>query len=286
MKFYYINKDKYKGILNSEIYQLILKSNSKLAGNFTEEITFENSLSNYLKLESDESFNTRESNSRLANNNSGTVEVWTDGGSRNTGNIKGDHIHAEDEAAWAYKISYQGKEYTDTNAEKGATNNKMELLALNMALVKLLQLGINTNSIVVYSDSMYVINTVTKWMKGWKATNWKRKGKYPIKNIEIIKDIDDCLADFPNFKMKWVKGHTELSDKGHAGNNQVDNLLNKSMDSDSGYTSSYESSNSSSNQKATPKQIKYIKHLDSNSTGLDTMTKKEASMLIRELLNE
>lgn len=165
----------------------------------------------------------------------------------------------------------------------------MELLALNMALVKLLQLGINTNSIVVYSDSMYVINTVTKWMKGWKATNWKRKGKYPIKNIEIIKDIDDCLADFPRFKMKWVKGHTELSDKDHAGNNQVDNLLNKSMDSDSGYTSSYESSNSSSNQKATPKQIKYIKHikhLDSNSTGLDTMTKKEASMLIRELLNE
>ena len=285
MKFYYINKGKYKGILNSEIYQLILKSNSKLANSFIEDSNFENSLSNYLKLESDENIDTRVSNSKLDTNNSSTVEVWTDGGSRNTGNIKGDHIHAEDEAAWAYKISYQGKDYTDTNAEKGATNNKMELLALNMALVKLLQLGLNTNSIIVYSDSMYVINTVTKWMKGWKATNWKRKGKYPIKNIEIIKDIDDCLADFPKFKMKWVKGHTELSDKGHAGNNQVDSLLNKSMDSDGEYTSSYELS-SGGNQKATPKQIKYIKHLDSNSTGLDTMTKKEASMLIRELLNK
>lgn len=282
MKFYYINKGKYKGILNSEIYQLILKSNSKLAGNFTEEDTFENSLSNYLKLESNESFNTRESNYKLDTNNSSAVEVWTDGGSRNTGNVKGDHVHTEDEAAWAYKISYQGNDYTDTNTEKGATNNKMELLALNMALVKLIQLGINTNNVIVYSDSMYVINTVTKWMKGWKATNWKRKGKYPIKNIEIIKDIDDCLSAFPKFKMKWVKGHTEGNDNSHAGNVQVDNILNGSMDSDSNTKYSYKDNVS----KATPKQIKYIKHLDSNTTGLEELTKKEASILIRELLNK
>ncbi|MCT6903430.1 MAG: ribonuclease H family protein, partial [Lactobacillus sp.] len=60
--------------------------------------------------------------------------IYTDGGTRNTGNFKGGHVRQTDKAAWAYLIEWhekgQPKSTYNSNGEFGATNNKMELTAL------------------------------------------------------------------------------------------------------------------------------------------------------------
>ena len=59
-----------------------------------------------------------------------SVIVYTDGGSRNHGNKKGEHVKKNDKAAWAYLIKYQGSIISDTDGEYGSTNNRMEILSL------------------------------------------------------------------------------------------------------------------------------------------------------------
>ena len=65
----------------------------------------------------------------------GTITLWTDGGSRNHGNKKGQHVKESDPAAWAFCVIKDGKKYTASEGEYGSTNNRMEV----MALVKVLK---------------------------------------------------------------------------------------------------------------------------------------------------
>ena len=105
-----------------------------------------------------------------ANPSSFFATIYTDGGTRNTGNFKGGHVRATDKAAWAYLIEWQEdgqqKSVYNSNGEFGATNNKMELTALIEALKKLLELNFNHEPLLFVLDSQYVLNPITKgWLK-------------------------------------------------------------------------------------------------------------------------
>ncbi|PAK68674.1 ribonuclease H, partial [Staphylococcus haemolyticus] len=60
--------------------------------------------------------------------------VYTDGGSRNHGNVKDGHVKASDKAAWAFLIKDGHQKHSRSGGEFGATNNRMEIMALLEAL--------------------------------------------------------------------------------------------------------------------------------------------------------
>lgn len=153
------------------------------------------------------------------------IVVFTDGGSRNHGNVAGGHVKATDPAAWAYLIDYHGKQHSDSAGEFGVTNNKMEITALVQALQWLWENQFNNKSVGIVSDSRYVLNAIQKgWIKGWKKRGWKRSAG-ELKNAELWQQLDQLLDKFPKIQYAWTKGHAT-----NQGNVFVDELLNQTMD--------------------------------------------------------
>lgn len=92
------------------------------------------------------------------------------------------------------------------------TNNMGEL----MAVLDLLQQTAHLDDdLLIYCDSTYVINAVTKWLAGWKRKGWKTGSGQPVKNVELMKALDAAMR--PNVKFEWVKGHS-----GHVLNEAAD----------------------------------------------------------------
>lgn len=153
------------------------------------------------------------------------ITVYTDGGSRNTGNVAGGHVKQEDRAAWAYRIELSDQLATDSGGEWGATNNRMEIMAFLRALEQLQKLGQANAQILFVLDSQYVLNAVTKgWLAGWKRRGWKRSAG-PLVNAELWQKVDQLLPQFSHLNFNWTKGHAT-----NQGNVFVDHLLNQTMD--------------------------------------------------------
>jgi len=86
---------------------------------------------------------------------------------------------------------------------KDTTNNRMELTAPIMALEK-----IKTDSeVVIFTDSTYVKNGITDWIKKWEKNNWKNANKKPVKNKDLWIKLNN-LCQKNKIVWKWIKGHT------------------------------------------------------------------------------
>lgn len=97
------------------------------------------------------------------------------------------------------------------------TNNMGEL----MAVLDLLQQTAHVDDeLHVYCDSTYVINTITKWMAGWKRKGWKKGDGKPVMNLELVQALDAAMQG-RRVKFEWVKGHA-----GHVLNEAADRLAN------------------------------------------------------------
>jgi len=84
---------------------------------------------------------------------------------------------------------------------KFTTNNRMELMGVICALECLKTSG---NNITIYSDSQYVVNSVTK---GW-VFNWIRTNKKDAKNMDLWKRFVS-LYKLNKINFVWVKGHAD-----------------------------------------------------------------------------
>jgi ribonuclease HI len=60
--------------------------------------------------------------------------------------------------------------------------------------------------LLVLCDSQYVINSVTKWMPGWKKKGWRKADGKPVMNLELLQEIDEALVG-RKYRFEWVKGH-------------------------------------------------------------------------------
>jgi len=84
-----------------------------------------------------------------------------------------------------------------------ATNNQGEL----KAVLELFRATAHVDDdLHVLCDSQYVINSVTKWMPGWKKKGWRKADGKPVMNVELLREIDDALAG-RRYRFEWVKGH-------------------------------------------------------------------------------
>ncbi|WP_283678990.1 ribonuclease H family protein [Lentilactobacillus sp. Marseille-Q4993] len=153
------------------------------------------------------------------------IIVYTDGGSRNHGNVAGGHVKSNDKAAWAYLIVMPDKKVSKSGGEYGATNNRMEIMALIKALQYLDENGKNHDDIYIVSDSKYVLDAIQKgWLRGWKMKGFTRGKNEPLKNRELWIEVDRLLGEFSSLHYSWTKGHAS-----NEGNVFVDELLNKQM---------------------------------------------------------
>ena len=117
------------------------------------------------------------------------IEIYTDGSSRGNPGPGG----------YGIVLSYNGNEKEISEGFRKTTNNRMELLAVIVALESLKSTKI---PVKIYSDSKYVIDAITKgWLKTWIQKNFKGK-----KNKDLWLRYDKISVKF-QVTFEWVKGH-------------------------------------------------------------------------------
>ena len=115
-------------------------------------------------------------------------------------------------AGWAW---YVDEDTWDAGGWPQGTNNLGELTAILRLLEATAESG---DELHILADSQYAINVVSKWRLGWKKRGWTKADKKPIKNLELIQEIDRAMEG-RRVTFEWVKGHA-----GHRMNERADDL--------------------------------------------------------------
>ena len=115
-------------------------------------------------------------------------------------------------AGWAW---YVNEDTWDAGGWPKGTNNLGELTAILRLLEATAETG---EELHILADSQYAINVVSKWRLGWKKRGWTKADKKPIKNLELIQEIDRAMEG-RRVTFEWVKGHA-----GHRMNERADDL--------------------------------------------------------------
>ena len=124
------------------------------------------------------------------------------------------------QGGWGAILQYKNNVKEISGYAEHTTNNIMELTAAIKALEHIPE---NSN-VVLTTDSKYVMQGITEWIKNWKTRNWKTASKKPVLNKELWKRLDN-LTNLHSVEWKWVKGHS-----GHRENEIADQLANKGID--------------------------------------------------------
>lgn len=96
--------------------------------------------------------------------------------------------------------------------EEHTTNNRMELLAVISALTSIS----HEREITINTDSAYVLNGITRWVKGWALNNWKTSTKDDVVNRDLWEKLVDAVGH-KIINWKLIKGHA-----GNPGNERCD----------------------------------------------------------------
>lgn len=132
------------------------------------------------------------------------LKIWTDGSCLGNPGPGG----------WGF-VATDGKNIAErSGAEQDTTNNRMELMAVYRALTA----AKNHKSVEIHTDSQYVKNGMTTWLKNWKKNNWRTADKKPVKNQDLWMALDTVAAS-KEIHWVWVKGHA-----GNEMNERVDTL--------------------------------------------------------------
>jgi ribonuclease HI len=115
---------------------------------------------------------------------------------------------------WGAILSFGDQEKELMGGEAHTTNNRMELTAAISALEALKR----ACSVDLHTDSEYVKNGITTWIKSWKKNGWCTADKKPVKNVDLWQRLDAALTNH-QVRWHWVKGHA-----GHTMNERADQL--------------------------------------------------------------
>jgi len=106
-----------------------------------------------------------------------------------------------------------------SGGSKETTNNQMEI----KAVIEALKIIKKPHKIIINTDSKYVMDGITKWIKSWKKNGWRTADGKAVKNIELWQELDHEVAKH-NIEWCWVKGHS-----GNEYNNIADELARKAI---------------------------------------------------------
>ena len=137
------------------------------------------------------------------------IEIFTDGAcSGNPG-----------PGGWGAILRSGAHEREISGGESATTNNRMELMAVIEALKALK----GPSSVIIHTDSRYVMDGAAKWLKGWKTRGWKTADKKPVKNEDLWRMLDAELQKH-SITWRWVRGHD-----GHVENERADALARSAI---------------------------------------------------------
>lgn len=110
------------------------------------------------------------------------------------------------------------------------SNQRAELSAVHRAVRILDDGGFHDEDIVIYSDSEYAINCLTKWLVGWTNRNWKTSQGKDVLYQDLIKDTSSRLAKFKSHRFVHVRAHTGGEDDLSKQNAIVDTMARGTVD--------------------------------------------------------
>jgi ribonuclease HI len=120
---------------------------------------------------------------------------------------------------WAAVLRHGERVREISGGEPATTNNRMELRAAIEGLRALKE----PCTVQLFTDSEYLRNGITQWIKGWKARGWITKDKQPVKNADLWRELDSACARH-RVTWGWLKGHA-----GHADNERCDVLAGEAI---------------------------------------------------------
>jgi ribonuclease HI len=151
------------------------------------------------------------------------INVFTDGSciqsSKNKANRPAGYACVFPEyPSFNYSAKLEGKE---------KTNNRAEYTACIMAMKIANKIDPKSTSVLyVHTDSELLINSLTKWITGWKNKNWKKADGSAVKNIDLLKILDELMKQRV-IVFKHVKAHTGKNDWASIHNDIADRLAKK-----------------------------------------------------------
>ena len=132
------------------------------------------------------------------------VEIATDGACKGNPGPGG----------WGVILRSGATEKELSGGEAPTTNNRMEL----MAAIRGLEALKRPTHVTLSTDSRYVMDGLTKWIKGWQRNGWKTADRKPVKNADLWQALLAAAAPH-RIDWQWVKGHA-----GHPDNERADRL--------------------------------------------------------------
>ena len=115
---------------------------------------------------------------------------------------------------WGAILSFGDHEKEIRGGEPHTTNNRMELMAAIAALEALKR----PCKVELHTDSQYMHNGISTWIKQWKRNGWRTADKKPVKNADLWQRLEQALAPH-RVEWHWVRGHA-----GHLENERADAL--------------------------------------------------------------
>ncbi|MFF0815153.1 ribonuclease H [Rhodococcus sp. NPDC003318] len=114
---------------------------------------------------------------------------------------------------WAW-VNHHGP--SGSGGERSGTNQIAEL----RALLEAIRAHPGDEPMLIESDSQYAIKCASEWVAGWKRKGWRTSSGDPVKNVDLIRAIDDALTERPGpVRFRWVRGHV-----GNHYNEEADRL--------------------------------------------------------------
>ena len=138
-----------------------------------------------------------------------TVTIYTDGAcSGNPG-----------PGGWGAILIYKDHRKELNGGDAKTTNNRMELIAAIEALNALKP----SREVDLHTDSKYLRDGITSWIKKWKTNGWRTASKKPVKNADLWEQLETARSRH-EVRWHWVKAHA-----GHQHNERADELAREGM---------------------------------------------------------
>jgi ribonuclease HI len=128
-------------------------------------------------------------------------------------------------------LKYKDKVKELSGGFRKTTNNRMEIIACIEGLRALKK----KSDVVVFSDSQYVVNSISKgWAKKWQAQNWMRNNKEKAENIDLWAQLLE-LCNQHNVEFRWVKGHNGTKENERCDQLALEATQKRNLPADEGF---------------------------------------------------
>ena len=121
---------------------------------------------------------------------------------------------------WGAILCFGDNERELSGRARETTNNRMELTAA----IEALQALTKPCRVKVVTDSQYLKDGITTWIKAWKENGWRTAGRKPVKNAELWRALEAAMAPH-EVAWEWIRGHT-----GHPENERADALARAALE--------------------------------------------------------